>query len=468
MGHKDRYPVAMHNLRVCLLAQLFCLQYAVTFAQNWSAAGLPGVPINIRQVVADPEGETIYYAGAIRLFGNDFAPTNPVMRYAGGQWDTLGVLRGQIHTMVVFRDTLFAGGSFTEASGVPCEGIAYYDGSVWQPYGDLQQAVRRLRVINNELYAVGGFHTADGIIASGVAKRVGGSWVPLGLFDLGGSILDIAQYDGKLTVIGNVDFENGRGIAEWDGAEWSLLGPGIVNGLSGALCLTNYQSQLYIAGQIALAPGNPGQNIIRWDGQEFHGLGDGVQWQLGNTTGIATVTTLVEHDGLLFVGGGYRAAGGILANGLSTWDGSEWCAVSGDFRASGGIWGMDFYHDTLFVTCGTVLDGDTVNSAAKFIGDEYQEECSGPVAVVESSPVPPPVFLFPNPTESNAVISLEFIGKAYLHVYDVQGKAVHRRQLTGIDLTRILLDTADWPSGTYMVLIDMPLQRWSQRLVIQR
>ncbi|MBK6550560.1 MAG: hypothetical protein IPG11_09135 [Flavobacteriales bacterium] len=207
--------------------------------------GCQADPANIQQVVADTNGDTIYYAGAIRLYGNDFAPTNPVMRYATGQWDTLGVLHGQIMTMIEFRDTLIAGGQFTEASGVPCQGIAYFDGSIWHPYGELGSSVRRLRVLENELYAVGGFQLADGVPASGIAKRVGNSWVPVGQFDMQASILDITFFDGSLIAIGGAYVNGGRGIIEWDGEEWSLLGPGILGGFSGARCLQVFQDDLY-------------------------------------------------------------------------------------------------------------------------------------------------------------------------------------------------------------------------------
>jgi len=70
-----------------------------------------------------------------------------------------------------------------------------------------------------------------------------------------------------------------------------------------------FQDQLYVGGQIAITAGNAGQNIMRWDGEEFHSLGQGVQQWLGNTASIATVWTMTEHDGILYVGGGFRAAG---------------------------------------------------------------------------------------------------------------------------------------------------------------
>ncbi|HMC98364.1 MAG TPA: T9SS type A sorting domain-containing protein, partial [Flavobacteriales bacterium] len=386
-------------------------------------------------------------------------------RYTIGGWDTLGVLRGQIMTMVEYHDTLIAGGQFTEASGTPCQGIAYYNGQVWHPYGELEQSVRRLRVLDDELYAVGGFNIADGQTASGVAKRVGNTWVPLGSIDYNGIVLiDVAKYDGKIVAVGDVNMDGGRGIIEWDGTDWHLLGPGIINGMSAARCLTVYQGDLYVGGQIALAPGNPGQNIMRWDGTEFQGLGQGIQWQLGNTTSIATVLNLVEHNGVLFVGGGFRAAGGILADGLATWDGAEWCAVPGDFTTSNGIWGMDFYYDTLFVACGWTLDGDSVNMAAKFVGEEYQAECSGPVGLPERARSPD-ALIAPNPADEHVDLLFNSSHISLVSIHDAQGRLMFEQHHFGNARARI--DVSNWPPGMYSALIrnaDAPAQM--ERFVI--
>lgn len=313
-----------------------CLLPAWMNAQTWTTVAAPGYVLNIQQFYANAARDTIYCGGAIGMDGtSDFGHTNPVLRYTQGHWDTLGVLWGQIHTMVLYRDTLIAGGNFHTASGTPCEGIAYYDGVQWQPYGDLERSVRRLRVFDNELYAVGGFDLADGQPAPGVAKRVGNSWQPVGWFNNQGSIIDIAKFNGNLVVIGNVDMDEGRGIAEWNGTTWELLGPGILGGFSGGQCLAVYQDQLYVGGQISITAGNAGQNIMRWDGEQFHSLGQGIQWWAGNTSAIATVLNMVEHNGKLFVGGGFRAAGGVEAMGLATWDGAEWCGVAARVQRRG-------------------------------------------------------------------------------------------------------------------------------------
>lgn len=425
---------------------------AASFGQSlWVPTGMPGQIVGLlRHIHASPAKDTIYLAGMISL--NQALPwqqSNSVMRYSNGAWDTLGVLNAQVLTVVQYRDTLVAGGLLLQCSGTPCSGASYWDGFAWQPFGNFGSGtVRMLRVLDGELYAVGSFDEVDGQPASGVALRVGSGWVPVGTMDSEG-LLDIAKYNGKLVVIGNVDFPTGRRIAQWDGTDWSLLGPGIIDGFSSAQCLVVYQGDLYVGGQIRMAPpGNPGQNIMRWDGTQFHALGQGVQWWLGDTQSTATVMEMVEHDGKLFVGGGYRAAGGIEALGLATWDGVEWCAVPGDFRASGGIWGMDFYQDTLFVACGTTLDGEIVNGTAKFIGEQYESECSGPVGVGGPIPVAGAQVL-PNPGHEFCNVTLRGNQRAIVQVSDALGRSVWTLSVSG----GVSMNTVDWPPGTYIITI---------------
>lgn len=445
----------MRGIRwLALLCMAWVCMTPARAQSQWAPTGSPGLIVGpLRHIYANPSRDTIYFAGIISMTGiqQDWQETNSILRYTTGQWDTLGVINGQVQTIVQYRDTLIAGGVvFLSCSGTPCSGAAYWDGNAWQPYGDFgSSGVRMLRVFDDELYAVGGFTEVDGQPASGVAKRMGSAWLPVGTFDLEGSILDIAKYDGKLVVIGNVDFDNGRSIAEWDGSDWHVLGPGIINLMSSAQCLAVFQDNLYVGGQIALAPpGNPGQNIMRWDGTQFHNLGQGIQWWLGDQNSVATVLEMVEHDGKLFVGGGYRAAGGIEALGLSTWDGVEWCAVPGDFRASGGIWAMDFYHDTLFVACGATLDSNTVNGTAKFIGEEYTTVCSGPVGIPQYSGRGTPK-LYPNPAADHAILAIDRQEQTLYDVVDAAGSILLSGSIP--PTSEVSLPLSDLAPGVYAV-----------------
>src|SRR5262249_37695895 len=73
------------------------------------------------------------------------------------------------------------------------------------------------------------------------------------------------------------------------------------------------------------------RNIARWDGAQWSAVGGGID-ALGYGGGVMTV---FDDDGpgpdrpALYVGGAFRYAGRILANGIARWDGSAWSAVAG-------------------------------------------------------------------------------------------------------------------------------------------
>ena len=400
----------------------------------WIPAGLPGTAMNIRQVISNEDNTEIYLAGAIDLgLEGGWFYNNAVMRYSEGQWDTLGVIRGHIHTIALYHDTLFAGGHFNECDGIPCEKIAYYDGEAWLPYGSFDASVRKLRVLNGELYAVGSFEMADGQPATGVAKRIGNTWEPVGLIDSQYTITvtDITLYNGELIASGGIPMEIGDDIVRYDGDAWHLLGQGIQGGFSGPQCLAVYNGDLYVGGQIDLPSGNAGQNIMRWDGQQFHPLGDGLQQHIGDLVSIATAWTMEVHNGLLFVGGGFRGAGGVPANSLATWDGEQWCAVPMqlDTPLSHVFWGIAFYQDTLFAACGPELEGEDMNLAAKYVGDLYGGVCNSTLNVAERDGPSRNVLNFTYLNNDQYILTGLPDGSHRIRLFDVRGAQLWEQRL---------------------------------------
>jgi len=153
---------------------------------------------------------------------------------------------------------------------------------------------------------------------------------------------------------------------------------------------------------------------------------------------------MLVHDGRLFVsGGGFRYAGGVEANSLATWDGSQWCGVPGNLNP--GIFSMDFYQDTLFIACQSELPPGTFNGAAKFVGPTYFGECSEPVGVGELDASRTPVTLYPNPVSS--FLSTTYSGSAAntLVVTDVLGRKV----LVGAYTRSAQIDVSTLAPGTY-------------------
>lgn len=309
-----------------------------------------------------------------------------------------------------------------------------------------------LRVIDDTLYAVGSFSLVDSVPCGGVAKRVGGTWLPVGTFpDPIHSVMDIVKYRDTLVVIGNADFDAGRGIAYLDGGEWKLLGPGILGGMSGAHSLAVYQNDLYVGGQISLAAGNPGQEIMRWTGSAFEGLGEGLQFTENNYTSFCDVRSMVEKDGLLFVGGGCNFIGGMESRGVAVWDGSRWCSVPGDPITGGGVFGMDFYRDTLFIATGNYADDNWVNLAAKFVGASYIDSCAAPVGVEEFPVVSDPGALsWIDRQDGSAMVQGLPRGSTPYAILNMQGAMIARGRLQSDGVSPTYVELPSMSPGVYL------------------
>ena len=163
---------------------------------------------------------------------------------------------------------------------------------------------------------------------------------------------------------------------------WEPVGPyGIQGGLSGGGPMEIYQGDLYLGGLIYQSAGNAGHALMRWDGTDWHQVGEGLQDASGFGSGAFKAEALLIHDDKLFVSGGFTYAGHVPSPRIATWDGVQWCSVGGYFGESGAK-SMAVYNDTLYIgIIGDSLDGQPVLGVAKFIGSEYENNCSGITAV---------------------------------------------------------------------------------------
>ena len=447
-----------------LLMGCFALLLAVsTAAQNWAAAGLPGHPYPFRQVYADGDN-AIYYAGAVDSFEQ-----NKLLRYTGGTWEALGPIDGYIESVIVYHDTLLVGGIFDyqDLELLPAHCVKWWDGNAWQNFGLFPQwsIARKLKVLNGYLYAVGGFAEYGQLeTQQGVMRWNGINWEAVGDFQgtITGSLLDIVGYDDTLVVIGNTEFDQGRSIAYLDGNEWRLLGNGILGGLAGPHTLAVYQGDLYVGGQIPITAGNPGQEIMRWNGNSFEGLGLGLQIALNNFTSFCDVRAMVEHDGLLYVGGGCNYAGGVESRGVAIWDGTGWCSVPGDVTSdNSSVYGMDFYRDTLFAATGWIVEGDSVNCAVKFVGSTYIGTCTGPLSVISHEQEEDPIRIIPQGVGLWQVTGLDNGG----HIFQLIDSAGRILIQGTVNSTQGLIEAEGLAAGAYVLRLD---GRWNCHVSIVR
>lgn len=435
---------------------LLCIRVSTVVAQNWAPLGQPGVVAGaIQEVNANADRTTLYLCGAFDL---DTIPgwqtSNAVLRYSGGDWDTLGTINGLVNSVVQYGDTVVAGGSFVQVDGAPMPYITYRVNGPWQAFGDFNDGIRRLRVIDGVLYAVGSFTTIDGQLVNGVAKRVGGTWQPVGPASSLSEpiIVDVCSFNGDIVIVGSmyVDGTYSR-VAVCNGSDWNILGPGISGTFSAATCLSVFQDDLYLGGQIYSGEGNAGQNILRWDGTAFSEVGGSIWLQYG-VQSTAAVRSLVVKDSLLFVGGGFRFAGTMPVDGLVTWNGEGWCRIPGSILSEArGLHSMGFIEDSLVIaTLNDTLDGELTNYAAKFIGENYADTCSEALAVDEQVDSPPlQVF-----TSEDGLLQLVGLqdGIHRIMLYDALGRLALDRWVTCTG-DRVSVDLSFPSHGLYSVRI---------------
>jgi hypothetical protein len=295
---------------------------------------------------------------------------NYVAKWDGKMWSSLGLGTGDAVSSLGFdtNGTLYAGGYFTSAGGVPANYIAKWDGTKWFALSTgTDDAVLTLALDGEgHLYAGGRFGKAGGVLADYLAKWDGSTWSApgAGTDSVKGSILALTfdgagnlYAGGHFTRLGGVAVTN---VAKWNGITWSALGAGIgdINGVVSALAFDG-KGALYAGGHFNSAGGLSITNVAKWNGLTWSTLGRGVG------DGNSGVSTLAFDSGAnLYAGGGFTNASGINANFVAKWDGSVWSALGagmGSVYPGGGINALTFdaqgnlYAGGAFTTAGGVL-----------------------------------------------------------------------------------------------------------------
>ena len=326
------------------------------------------------------------------IVGGDFSEANVgaapvktsfVARWDGNSWSALGAGGGYgvsdaVYALAVAGNALYLGGNFQTVNiGGTTTGanrVAKWDGDNWAALGNgggngLNSTVQALAVVGTDLYAAGLFtsanHGGPSIGANYLAKWNGNNWSPVGTNGGNGAnnyVLAMAAMGGDLYVGGFFTAVNTGGVAvnanrlaKWDGANWSAVGTGNGNGLSGpvTVLLTN-GTDLYAGGGFTSAslPGGAvsANNLAKWNGSQWSGIGTAG----GNGVNFR-VNALVSLGNDLYVGGFFSVAnvGGpaIAANNLVKWNGSIWNAIqprTGN-GVNGTIHAMAIHGDDLIV-----------------------------------------------------------------------------------------------------------------------
>ncbi|MCY2960032.1 MAG: hypothetical protein NTY35_07685 [Planctomycetota bacterium] len=218
---------------------------AVGFARwngsAWSApAAAPTYQVRRLRVLDLGTGPALYAANTILTLADHGVPTgNYVSRWTGSSWQPLGpAFSNDVEDIAVFDagsgPALYATGDFQTNGGTQLGFIARWDpvGSSWLPIGGMNSSGASLAVHDDgsgpQLYVGGYFSAAGGVPANRIARWNGFAWsaVGAGLGATNQHVEDMLVHDDgngpRLFATGNFDLSGSRGLAVWDGAQWSL------------------------------------------------------------------------------------------------------------------------------------------------------------------------------------------------------------------------------------------------------
>jgi hypothetical protein len=294
---------------------------------RWIALGLgqPRVPASAGGVSALAVYQGSLFAGGVFSIDGQQRGLG-LVRLEDSAWLPVSDAPWVVSTLCVYRDELVVGGF----------AVGRWNGSDWQELGPgLDGDVLALTVYRDELIAAGRFErTFDGQSLSRIAAWNGTEWRPLGA-GINWEVYALAVHNDRLIAGGNFgragDVEV-SGIAQWDGAAWSAVGPNAGGGP--VYELTTFRGDLIAAGEFTVVGGTPARGIARWDGNAWHAFDSGItEYSFGYGAALA------EHDGALFVSGLFTRAGERVTAYWARWMPS----LSGDVNIDGDVDIADLY-----------------------------------------------------------------------------------------------------------------------------
>jgi hypothetical protein len=273
-------------------------------------------------------------AGGVFEFAGGAAGGRKIAAWDGSAWSGLqgGVgqpMQAGILALCEFEGDLIAGGTFTEIGGSAIARVARWDGATWQAMGPgSQNTVSALAVWNGQLYA----HLTPDPGESGIFRWTGSDWVEVGANTVGGDAARMVVYQGDLIVAGQfvqIDGVPVNHLARYDGVSWSSFAGGVSGGqFTRIFGMAVRENTLYIAGDFTSAGGTPVSYVAAWDGSAWSDLSGGVD--------AVAQDILPRADGV-YVTGTFTSAGAdaVPASRIARLAGGEWEPLGSGLNGSG-------------------------------------------------------------------------------------------------------------------------------------
>lgn len=276
-----------------------------------------------------------------------------------------------------FGGQLVAAGDFTNAANPALRHIAVFDGSTWHPLGEgLTNAVLGLAASDRAVYVSCKVSGTNPPALYAVLRWDGTNWsqlgtdlfrgdAPYGIF-IGPS--DTVYAAGLFASVGDVATP---GLARWDGQCWTPVLTGAYHGLAGytsqAASFARHQGRVFMGGAFSAAGQQVTEGVAQWDGSGWQKVGG----EANSEGPPVLVRALVSSGSLLFAGGKFSNLGGAPATNVACWDGSAWKALGSGI--SGNVLALAWWRDSLYAGGRFLSAGGTnATNIARWTGDSWQ------------------------------------------------------------------------------------------------
>ncbi|MCB1182776.1 T9SS type A sorting domain-containing protein [bacterium] len=309
--------------------------------------------------------------------GGGSAFPNSIVVWDGSFWDELdGGIFGDVFGVASYGGSLYACGTFDDAGGIYVQNLARWDGAAWHDVGgglsdasfDPYAAYGNGLAVHGGQLVVGGYFERAGSLSIGnLVAWNGFSFGPVGsqpafdeVYAVGTAGLDLIAGDAT------------GAVHRWDGLNWSL--PGYAIGYPAAV--GEYGGDLVVGGGFVSIGGAPATSLARFDGS---------WWPMATGMGATgIVESLHEWNGMPVAGGRFPAIGGT-AGVVAAWNGSAWTPLGSGIPYAFGVTVASlttFEGDLIAGGTFSTAGGVPANKIARFDGTNWSAMGAGSLATV--------------------------------------------------------------------------------------
>jgi len=360
-------------------------------------------------------------------------------------WDWIGLgngVNGQVNSILIHDNKLYAGGDFTIAGSASVSNIAMFDlaSQQWQAMGILDSTVYTLAVYNNEIYAGGKF---TGL----VSKWDGSQWQDVSQgFIYGEGVRTLEDWNGTLLIGGSFEIATGalrKNVASYDGTYMGASGMGTLTPVND---FEVFHDTIYAACE--LVEGTDTCAIARFVNFDWEVFLKPYSIGMNYFDGVSMKSLLSTQDRLFGAGDFSCALGLVYGNNLIEFQhdasGQVYCAP---------LLVVDDIINTITVSENSIVFGgaflnalsDTLNNVAQLF--DVLTSIAGPTGKLSAT-----LSVFPNPNRGLVTIHINDVvseGEYIIKIYNQTGQEIINRSVEAGDYATELFTKLT--SGIYFI-----------------